>query len=463
MDFFDILIIGLAFISLFLNRFTITTQRILLSTWLITIITQIIFVGLRWQYYLIYLLFLIKALTSMLNFESTKKFIRVLITLKTFTLVLTSAGLLYIFPVPTFEAEANAPYSVGYSEEHLTIENRLNPIEFVELSNLQENSQRELLVDVYYPSNDDPSSNQILRNRDGNWGTYIVKYLNRTWELSLPEFLLRHLKLSQFEVQQGLTPVTNQQFPVLIYSHGWAGEKIFASDQLIHLASQGYVIFSIDHTGLAMFTDLPSGIIFNTGSTENSSSIHSVMFEMKNDIEDSLNYFLNISSSEDEVTNIVRATADFSNISVMAHSTGAGAVVEYCLVNTCQNMILQDPFLTPFIDAGEDLVIRNNTDVIYSEDWYSGYSDSDELTEIEVYNTILSSQDVEIHGYYMKDSRHYDFVAFGSISPLTKYTFLKGSINYEESLDVNNYFNRTVLNGDTPNEDYSPYLISIDQ
>jgi len=30
-------------------------------------------------------------------------------------------------------------------------------------------------------------------------------------------------------------------------------------------------------------------------------------------------------------------------------------------------------------------------------------------------------------------------------------------------LDVNNYFNRTVLNGETPNEDYSPYLISIDQ
>ena len=117
-----------------------------------------------------------------------------------------------------------------------------------------------------------------------------------------------------------------------------------------------------------------------------------------------------------------------------------------------------------YVDAGEEIqLIRNKTDVIYSEDWFSGYTDSEELTEIEVYNTILSPQDVEIHGYYMKDSRHYDFVAFGSISPLTKYTFLKGSINYEDSLDVNNYFNRTVLNGETPNEDYSPYLISIDQ
>ena len=463
MDFFDILIIGFGFTTLFFQRFTPTTQKILLSTFLITIITQLIFVGLRWQYYLIYILFFLRSLITLFDYKSSKKYVRFLISFKTFTLTLATTVLLYVFPVPSFESQAGALYSVGYSEELITIESRLNPVEFIEISNLQEQTQRELLVDVYYPSNEDSSFNQILRSADGNWGTYIVRYLNRTWELSLPEFLLQHLKFSKFEVQEGLSPIPNQQFPVLIYSHGWAGEKIFASDQLIHLASQGYVIFSIDHTGLAMFTDLPSGIIFNTGSTENSSNIHSVMFEMKNDIEDSMNYFQNLSSDTNTVTKIVREAADFNDISVMAHSTGAGAVVEYCLVNACQNMILQDPFLTPFIDAGEDLVIRNKTDVIYSEDWFSGYTDSDELTEIEVYNTILSPQDVEIHGYYMKDSRHYDFVAFGSISPLTKYTFLKGSINYEESLDVNNYFNRTVLNGGTPNEDYSPYLISIDQ
>ena len=212
-----------------------------------------------------------------------------------------------------------------------------------------------------------------------------------------------------------------------------------------------------------MFTNLPSGIIFNTGSTENSSNIHSVMYEMKNDIEDTMNYFINLSSVELPIINIVRATADFTNISTMGHSTGAGAVVEFCAVNTCQNMILQDPFLTPFVDAGKEIQLRNKTDVIYSEDWFNGYTDSEELTEIELYRTLLSKQDVEIHGYYLKDSKHYDFVAFGSISPLTKYTFLKGAINYEDSLNVNNYFNSSALKGEIPNEEYSPYLVSIDQ
>ena len=66
----------------------------------------------------------------------------------------------------------------------------------------------------------------------------------------------------------------------VIYTHGWSGEKIFATDQLITIASQGYVVVAIDHTGLAMFTELPTGTIYNTGSTENSSKVYDVMYEM---------------------------------------------------------------------------------------------------------------------------------------------------------------------------------------
>ena len=48
-------------------------------------------------------------------------------------------------------------------------------------------------------------------------------------------------------------------------------------------------------------------------------------------------------------------------------------------------------------------------------------------------------------GYYLTNSAHYDFVAFGAISQLTSYTFLKGSIDYKDSLQTNNYFNITAL------------------
>ena len=42
-----------------------------------------------------------------------------------------------------------------------------------------------------------------------------------------------------------------------------------------------------------MFTELPSGTIYNTGSTENSSKVYDVMYEMSLDIENTISYLKN--------------------------------------------------------------------------------------------------------------------------------------------------------------------------
>ena len=463
MEFFDVVILFFLFLSLFANRVSNIRQKIYYSTFLLTLATQFIFVGLKWQYYLIYILFFYKSIAMLFYVELSAKYLKVLGTTLSMSIFFVSALLVYVFPVPSFNSANDSLYSVGYEEHLIVLEDRINPTAFIELSNLSENSKRELLVDIYYPSLEESSFNQLVRSGDANWGKYIVNYLNSTWELSLPDFILSHLKLSNFEVQKGLEPALGDKFPVVIYSHGWAGEKIFASDQLIHLASQGFVILAVDHVGLAMFTDLPSGVIFNTGSTENSSSITSVMIEMAKDIEDTMQFFTNLINDQIAIHQRVAAISDFENTSIIGHSTGGGAAVIYCSLNKCANTILQDPFLTPFINEDVEIKLENTTTVIYSQDWYNGYLDSETITEIEVFNSELVGQDVELRGYYMKDSRHYDFVAFGSISPLTKYTFLKGAINYKDALDVNNYFNSSVLNSEVPNEAFSPYLVSIDQ
>ena len=461
MEFFDIVVLIFSFFSLFTKRISYISQKIYYSTFVLTLAAQLIFVGLKWQYYLIYVLFLYKSLAMVTNFEPSARYLRIFGTTLSILLFVVASLLSYVFPIPTFNAANDSLYSVGYEEHLIILEDRVNPTAFVELSNLTQNSKRELLVDIYYPSLEESSFNQIFRSGDANWGKYIVNYLNRTWELSLPDFILSHLKLTNFEVQKGLAPALGTKFPVVIYSHGWAGEKIFASDQLIHLASQGYVILAVDHVGLAMFTDLPSGIIFNTGSTENSSSITNVMTEMAKDIEHTMEFFRNPVSDIIASHEIVNKISDFENTSIIGHSTGGGAAVIYCSLHKCENTILQDPFLAPFVNEDKEIKLENTTSVIYSQDWYDGYLDSEAVTEIEVFNTELVGQNVVLQGYYMKDARHYDFVAFGAISPLTKYTFLKGTINYKDSLDVNNYFNSTVLKGEIPDENYSPYLITI--
>ena len=431
MDLFDIAILLLVLELVFKKFITERVYLISLCLSALVAVSQILIVGYKWQYMPLYIIILFSALVHTFNINLQKRLLNFLISLLLALLFVLSALLIYYLPIPEFAIE-NKKYSVGYEEVHIILEDRLQPEAFVELSNLKENSKRELLVDVYYPSEDETTLIQLFKDAPSNWGETVINYLNRTWGINLPTFLFSHLNLSYFDVGVDLNK-GNTKFPVLIYTHGWAGEKIFATDQLITIASQGYVVIALDHTGLAMFTELPSGTIYNTGSTENSTKVYDVMLEMSIDIENTVSYF--------KETNYY---ADFLNISVIGHSTGGGSGHLYCLKNACNTLILQDPFFVPVVNELQTISLTTDTYFIYSEDWYRGNEDINDMSEIEVFNGYIENKSLA-YAYYLTDSAHYDFVAFGSISPLTKYTFLKGSIDYSDSLISNNRFNLEAL------------------
>ncbi len=393
----------------------------------ITSIIQLLFVGYKWQYVPLYVIIFTITTLHFFKIEIKNKFSKVFYNVLIISIIGLGVTLTYILPIPKFEIETKK-YSVGYEEFHVVVSDREQPKAFYELSNLTSTGNRELLIDIYYPSNDQTDVIQLFKDVDTNWGKTVIRYLNRTWDISLPEFLLSHLNLSYFDIGTNLERLDNKS-PVVIYTHGWSGEKIFATDQLITVASQGYVVIALDHTGLAMFTELPSGTIYNTGSTENSTKVHDVMYEMSIDIENTINYLEN--------TNYY---ADFSNISLIGHSTGGGSAHLYCSRNNCNSLILQDPFFAPLLEELETIDLVTDSYFIYSEDWYNGYEDINELSEIEVYRNYVTNKNFA-KGFYMKQSAHYDFIAFGAISPLAKYTFLKGRIDYKDSLKANNRFN----------------------
>ena len=431
MDIFDVIIIFICFFLIFKNQMTNKVYKSILTFGVIASIFQVLVVGYKWQFIPIYIIFLSLIIGISLDIHLENKFLKGSSFLIFVFLLIISSVLIYYLPIPEFTIQ-NKKYSVGYDEFYVVIDERSQPKEFYELSNLEASGNRELLVDVYYPSTSNTEPIQLFRNADTNWGKTIVKYLNRTWNISLPEFLLSHLNLAYFDIGKDLERLNNNS-PVVIYTHGWAGEKIFATDQLITIASEGYVVIALDHTGLSMFTELPSGTIYNTGSTDASSNVYEVMNQMSLDIQDVVNYFKDSDYP-----------ADFSDISVIGHSTGGGSGYLYCKNNSCSTLILQDPFFTPLVENNIDIDLNTDSYFIYSEDWYLGYEGDDNLTEMDVLKNYISSS-VPFYTYYMTDSRHYDFVAFGAISPLAKYSFLKGSIDYVDSLNVNNYFNLTSI------------------
>ena len=425
--YFDVLLHSIGFVLIFRTRISYRIVNFALLILYIASIIQLIFVGYKWQYVPLYIIIFIVTTLHFLNTEIKNKISKVIYYVLIISIIGIGVTLTYIFPVPKFEVE-NKKYSVGYEEFHVVVSDREQPKAFYELSNLTSTGSRELLIDIYYPSNDKTEVIQLFKDVDTNWGKTVIRYLNRTWGISLPEFLLSHLNLSYFDIGTNLERLNNKS-PVVIYTHGWSGEKIFATDQLITVASQGYVVVALDHTGLAMFTELPSGTIYNTGSTENSTKVHDVMYEMSLDIENTINYLEN--------TNYY---ADFSNISLIGHSTGGGSAHLYCSRNNCNSLILQDPFFVPLLEELETIDLVTDSYFIYSEYWYNGYEDINELNEIEVYRDYVTNKGFA-NGFYMTQSAHYDFIAFGAISPLAKYTFLKGRIDYKDSLKANNRFN----------------------
>ncbi len=431
MNIFDALLLLIAFALIFKSRMKDRIFKTVLLIGFLTSVIQVIMVGYKWQYIPIYIIFFSLAVGITLGIKFDNKLLKGASFLFLLIIFTISTILVYYLPIPEFTIE-NKKYSVGYEEFHVVIDERDQPKAFYELSNLEASGKRELLVDVYYPSAADNAPIQLFKKADTNWGKTVVRYLNRTWGISIPEFLLSHLNLSYFDIGRDLEKLSNKS-PVVIYTHGWAGEKIFATDQLITIASQGYVVIALDHTGLAMFTELPSGTIYNTGSTENSTKVYDVMYEMSLDIENTLSYL--------QSNNYY---ADFSDISLIGHSTGGGSAHLYCLRNNCTSLLLQDPFFVPVVEEVGNIELVTDTYFIYSEDWYNGYEDNNELSEIEVFRNFVANKNLA-EGYYMTNSAHYDFVAFGAISSLTKYTFLKGSIDYTDSLTSNNRFNLEAL------------------
>ena len=431
MSFFDVAIL-LFTLELIFNRY-VSEKVFLYSLYLavITAIAQIFTVGYKWQYMPIYFLICLYAVKYTFNFSFSNKLLKITSGLLIGFTFVVSFLVIYFLPIPEFSIE-NKKYSVGYEEIYINIETRPQPLAFVEISNLSENTNRELLVDIYYPSNDKTEPNQLFRNVSTNWGETVINYLNRTWNINLPSYIFNHLNLSYLDVGVGLDPI-NGELPVVIYTHGWSGEKIFATDQLINIASQGYIVIAIDHTGLAMFTELPSGTIFNTGSTEASTKVFDVMKEMSLDIQNTLNHVEKL-----------KYKINFDDVSIIGHSTGGGSAYLYCQSNKCSTLILQDPFFVPIIEELNNIELNSKTYFIYSQDWYVGNDEENSISETEVYRNFTKNKEIA-EGYYMTDSAHYDFVAFGTISQLTKYTFLKGTIDYKNSLQTNNYFNITAL------------------
>ena len=151
--------------------------------------------------------------------------------------------------VPVFRIpEPTGPYDVGTVTHHWV--DTARPEAFT----ADPDDRRELMVQVWYPAEADPSAPRAPYVEDGALLAPLARLMG------LPEATLGYLEHVTTNAVQG-APMAGggQRYPVLIFSHGRGGYRGHNTAQVEELVSHGYVVAAIDHPYAAAGVVFPDG------------------------------------------------------------------------------------------------------------------------------------------------------------------------------------------------------------
>jgi dienelactone hydrolase len=226
------------------------------------------------------------------------------------------------------------------------------------------------------------------------------------------------------------------QFPLLIFSHGLGGVRMQNTFLMEELASQGYVVASIDHTYGGAVTIFPDGrvALFDTATvegdiTEAGNKLIHIWVEDGRFVLDQLEQ-LNNQDPDGRFTNRLR----LEQIGYFGHSTGGGAAFLFCqLDERCGVGVALDGWLDPLIDEIAAQPMTKPFLFLKAEDW----STAENSAAIQAAHDARQTPGSVIT---IAGTRHYNFTDIPLLSPLTPQMGLTGPANGRETLtQINNY------------------------
>lgn len=214
-----------------------------------------LFEGLRWQMipaYLLTLLFLFQSIRLIKNHQNLydykdRKWLRIVGRVSSILLLIVSGVLASILPVFDLP-EPTGPHIVGTTTFMLEDSTRQ------EIITEDPDDHRRLMVRTWYPSDDVKSDvNQMEYMHPFEARHFAMKY-------GLPAFTLNHLRHIETYAYENLS-VSDQEstFPVLIFSHGYNVPPASYAAFLTEIASQGYIIFAVNHPYQSVATVFSDG------------------------------------------------------------------------------------------------------------------------------------------------------------------------------------------------------------
>lgn len=405
--------------------YLLSKSKLIISIMLIITIINIIYGKLKWHFYPIYGLFLMYIVLLILDFYNllnleTKVFNY--IVLLGLVLVILPGIFLLVFPtlkIPT----PSGDYAVGtkiYEVEDVGRNETYGDV----------NLKRKIKYQIYYPSDKTYGFSQAKWISDG-------KLLTRAFarDLKLPSFILDQtasIKSNSFIN----APVSDklESFPVVLISHGWRGFREFHTDYAEELASNGYIVISIDHTYGSQLVSFKDGSIakINREALPNftppkkflaySSALATTYGK---DVLTVLDDLENLNKNDTHLQNKL----DLESIGLLGHSTGGGGMVYVALEDSRIKALMGlDAWVEPLKGYNIDKGLQIPSLYLRSEQWSKRPNSK--------YLNIIINNSAQASLIELAKTKHIDFSMAYMYSPVTKYINFTGKLGGRKSSEI---------------------------
>jgi len=350
-------------------------------------------------------------------------------------LVIIASALPAVFPIPNLP-KPTGPYPIGTFSTMLVDNSRK------ELYSANPDEPRRIMVQIWYPAA--PAADAKL----GVWMENVDKIgpSISTW-LGFPPFLLDHVVYGRSNSYPDAPVMASQtKFPVITFSHGWNGVRVQSTFLMEELASQGYVVVSIDHTYGARMVVFPDGTIAenNPNALPTDQPVEILVpaaQKLVNQWAEDIGFTLDTLAgwNQNDPTGRFTNRLDLEKIGVSGHSTGGGAAIEFCGRDLrCKVGVGLDPYLTPVSDQVLDGTLSQPFLLLFSEKFPT---ERNTMLLSRLMKNAQAAREISIMG-----TAHYDFSDLPLLTPLAPYLGLKGPLNAERVLQINREFSLALFN-----------------
>ena len=159
-----------------------------------------------------------------------------------------AAAVPILFPVFRF-ARPSGPYAIGTVTYHWVDTSRADAF------GADPNDRRQLMVQIWYPSQANPSAHHVAYMPDAEAVTAALARLQ-----DKPTFLFGHFKYVTSNAMSSVPAADDHpRYPVLLFLEGATGFRQMNTFQVEHLVSNGYIVVAIDQPGAAAVVVFPDG------------------------------------------------------------------------------------------------------------------------------------------------------------------------------------------------------------